>query len=743
MENIMGIREKLALWKMNDADKSWDNQNYIDLRMKDNPNKALKDLYDFIMVDDDYVYEPLGDEIFMTYIKGRDYRVSQLEKIMKVTSATLGDWFELAKVNPFILETDSFYEQASGRHVDILNHLLDHPNLVQHVPLFVDLYEFSINEEQEPKSSMWAKQQLKNIGSTEWLQLANKNPKVLENEVFRDLCYTDWSFISSQLDKRSDFLEYLPADIRESYEASRKENIMPDGKIDLTNKIIPPHFRAKYGDRDFRIATEEEIEADEESSTSHTKFSFFVWSEKGYYEFVDNYWHEDFEKNKDKYVTPEIFADLDYSANICAGVAVNSGIKEYFASEDFLNDYSSYPTGKRAEFEDHLRDDFYEDKKVCLNLARKFHGDFLDKFSPKLMNSEEFIWELADTLRGYHSDLLCYTECDSLFEDEKILKLQREHSRSINTSSLYVLEHRGMINEEFMLKALTEFPQIEKYVQSFLSKDGRDEKYPFLVSFDFYTKVFDNNPKIVKYLTEDQEITKFLFERNKDSFADIARAVCDSGRLYQADRKQNYFIFDIGADHLLSMIKNNEDKDKIVSSCTAFFSCPSCNNEEIASQFLENPQFNDFIKSLDNKQKHILYIGSTAMFQSLDSFFHITEECGLEVDQYNLHGVANNLFGEDYYDEDTPYDKEILPLFKDFYHELKKENRKFSDLPEMNNEDLVSYAKEFLERKRFKTQLSQSLEEKPTTKAQLLSDQLESEVIQKPRQEAKRPRMKI
>lgn len=744
MEKIMGIREKFALFRMSYKDKYWDNPEYLNLRMADNPKKTLDDYYKFIMDDDYYIiYEPLDQQEFLTYVIACDYRVDYLQRILAHTHATTDDWFQLAKINPSVLKTDSFSLQFLNRHDDVLSLLLENPNLVEHAPSFDHLYKFAINKDQDPEMSKLAKKQLEKMSSVDWISLASKNPRVLGNEAFRDLCYTDWGWISSRLDERPHFVQYLPTEIRESYEASNKEIITPERKIDLTNKIIPPHFRAKYGDRDFRITTETEYEVDPETCEgyAYTKFYFYAKNEKGYHEQVDCIiMSKDFEEIQDKYVLPEIFAKVKSGSYAYSGTLVNSGNKEYFASEDFRkNDYSSYETGKRRDFEVHLRDDFYEDEQICLNLAKKFKGDFLDKFAPNVMSNEEFIWKLVDELRGYPNDLLEHVKCDSIFEDEKILKFERELKGSIDLDSLFVLEHHGMINEEFMFKALTEFPQIEKHIKSFMNEEGVEDKYPFLFTQAFYTKIFDTNPEIVKYLTYDQELTKLLYERDKNSFQNIARAVCSDRWNYYTNEESNHFIFDIGSDYLLSMINNNEDKDKIVASCNALFYEPCCNNQEVANKLLENPQFNDFIKSLDNNQKHTLYRSSDAMFaKSLDNFFHLIEECGFEVDKHNLHGHANKLFGgeEDY--------EKNFPVFRELYHELNKTGSKFRDLPGMKVDELVDYANKFLERKDLKDKIEKETAEKPITKAQQLSNDLENDLaIAKPIQETKKARMKI
>ncbi|MGU4699201.1 hypothetical protein K6L09_21260 [Burkholderia cepacia] len=734
----MGIREKFALWRM--EDKSWSNQEYFDLRMKDNPEKTLDEYYKFAMDDIDIIDEPLGNVEFLIYVKACGHREKSIDKILKHAFITTDDWIELAKVNPYVLDTGEFASACSdvSHQIDFLPMLLENPKLVEYAPFSLqNVYFVAINEEQDPQLIEWGNQCLEKIHQRHWIVLADKDPRVLNNRVFVEKCYTDWSTIAGELDNRPNLIKHLPEEIRGSYLLSREDKYTEDGELDITNitnKLLPLHIRNKHGD--IRVVEELDYDIDHDTGESevYSRLHFYAKNKDGYYECI----HSDFQIG-------EFFYDGDIiensSSDISTNIAANSKVREYFASDSFANEYVRFH--KKEELEHCLEEDFFEDRAICLNLITTGGNTFLDKMSDKLLTDKDFIHEAID--RANSSDhfrylnrerntfkILSHAKCN--FEHSEIIDMQRK-CPVIEAGLLSVLSEKGMLTEEFMFKVLTEFPRVENSVQLFASSEEMWEKHPFLCQQDFYTRVFDANSKIIANLIEDQEFCKTLYERNKDSYIHILDGI---GHGYKS-----HFAFEIGYDHIVSMLSDGKSNEEISVVCSKFFANYGRNPfiEEAAEKLFALPQFNEFLKSVEDKET--FYLNCRQVFASLDGFFHMTENCDFKIDRKYMGGKVQDLFG---YEEgvDTELGEENLALFKRFYHELKRNNSSFKNLPEMKDAELIDYAKSYINSIDLKAKIEKETAEKPITKAQKLSDDLENDLaIAKPIQETKRTRMKI
>ncbi|WP_175888233.1 hypothetical protein [Burkholderia contaminans] len=704
----MGIREKFALWRM--EDKSWSNQEYFDLRMKDNPEKTLDEYYRFAFDELYAIDEPLGNEEFLTYVKACGYREQAIDRILKHAFVTTIDWIELARVNPYVLETNEFAIACrDGFHrIDFLPMLFENPKLVEYVPFSLqNVYNIITNEEQDPQLIEWGNQCLEWLTLNQWIGLADKDPRVLDNRVFVDKCYTNWSTISGELNDRPNLVKHLPEEIRKSYLLSREEKYTEDGKLDITNKLLPLHIRNKYGD--IRIIKEVDYDIDHDTGEAevYSRLHFYAKNKDGYYKFI----HSDYQMG-------DFFYDGDIIENsnsdISTNIAANSKVREYFASEDFANEYTKFYN--KEQLENCLEEEFFEDRAICLNLITTGGNTFLDKMSDKLLADKDFIYEALNRANEsknfiHNRDtfkILSYAKCD--FEHSEIIDIHRM-CPVIGSSLLSVLSEKGMLTEEFMFKVLTEFPEVERACQVFMLGDNMEEKYPFLRKQDFYTRVFDTNPKIVTYLVEDQEFCKTLYERNKDSYLHILEGV---------GHYSSHFSLEIGYDHILSMLNEGKSNKEISEVCSKFFRHSGGHPavEEAVEKLLSNPQFNEFLKTIEDKED--FYLDCRSGFDSLDAFFHITENCGFEIDRTRMGGMASDLFG---YEEGVPEElgEDNLAIFKKFYHELKRNNSSFKDLPEMKDAELIDYAKSFLNSTDLKDKLSQDLDTAPSKADKLVA----------------------
>lgn len=702
----MGIREKIALWRMKDENKSWRNQEYFDLQMKDNPKKALDDYFEYVLDEMGGFDEPTENEGFQTYLKACGDRVSYIDKALKLVALTTNDWFELAKINPNILSTKDFESECSYpiHQIDFLPMLLENNELAKYAPLdLFTLYEVITNQMDEPLIVDLAKQTIKNLYAKQWIDFANKDPRVLNNESFVDYCYKDWSSISSELDKKPHLVRYLPQEIKESYLLSKEEKYTEDGKLDVTNKLFPLHIRNKHGD--IRIVKEAEYDFDPDTGEGelYSRHYFYEKSDKGYYELI----HQNFQQG-------DFFFDGDVieneNSNFPPALIANSKVREYFASEEFGTERMISYVNK-DELDEHFEEDFYDDRAICLNLISTGGNVFIDKISHKLLEDKRFICEAVEMAQnsehfrhGSILDILSYAKCD--YDHSEIIDLQRKFP-VIQQDYLNRLSDKGMLTEEFMFNVLTEFPEVEKSVQYLMTHEGMEEKEPLLFEREFYTRVFDANPKIITYLTKDEEFCKDLYERNKDSYIHILEGL---------EGRSSHFAFDIGYEHIRGMLDGGRSSEEVSSVCGKYFRSYHGNpcKAETAEKLFELPQFNEFLVKLENKDEFRMQCGS--MFGSLDAYFHVTEDCGFKIKRGQLQGEAQDLFG---YEEDAG--EQNLALFTEFYHELKENHTSFKDLPEMKDSELIEYAKSYINSRDLRDKLSQELDTTPSKTDRLVS----------------------